>query len=149
MNVKVVSGQIFSAYKINFLDFYNELKNIEVPQAFIEYTEIMNRPHKEICIENFHTNPSKKGYGTKAMVEVIKIANKFNIVLSLKPTTDSGKDYVSTFWRKLDFKKGTKDFDDGYYLKYYDGYIEQDNSIKKEYKETFLTKIKRFLNLTK
>ena len=122
MNVTIVEGLDSPTELINYLDFYNELKKIEIPEVFVEYKEIMNQPHKEICIESFYSKPPKSGYGTKAMLEIIKLANKFDIVLSLKPSTD---DYVSTFWRKLGFQKGTKDFDAGYYFKYYEGYVEK------------------------
>ncbi|ALF22058.1 hypothetical protein RO08_06985 [Fusobacterium animalis] len=146
MNIKVVEGLNSPAKIINYLDFYNELNKIEIPQVFIEYKEIVFLPHKEICIESFYSEPPNLGYGTKAMLEIIKIANKFNIVLSLKPSTDAGKDYISTFWRKLGFQKGTKDFDDGYYFRYYDGYERnnQNEGKKENNKKTFLEKIKTF-----
>lgn len=148
MNVKVVSGQSILAYKINFLEFYNELKNIEIPQVFIEYTEIMNRPHKEIYIEKFYTNPSKKGYGTKAMLEILKIADKYKIVISLTPNTDLFDSKVSKFWRKLGFGKDPKDFDNRIYLRYYEGYERKNqneaSNIKENDEKTFLEKMKTF-----
>ena len=104
--------------------------------------------YEEICIVNFYSEPQKSGYGTKAMVEILKIADKYKFVLSLSPSTDLGKTEVSRFWRKLGFGEEPIDLENRIYLRYYEGYERKNQneaSNKKENdKKTFLEKIKIF-----
>ena len=137
MNVKVVRGQGEELDDIKHKDFYEELKKIDIPQVTIKYEEIKfyYMDYEEICIVNFYSEPQKSGYGTKAMLEILKIADKYKFVLSLTPSTDLGK---------------TIDLENTIYLRYYEGYERKNQneaSNKKENDEkTFLEKIKTFSN---
>ena len=152
MNVKVVRGQGEELDDIKHKDFYEELKKIDIPQVTIKYEEIKfyYMDYEEICIVNFYSEPQKSGYGTKAMLEILKLADKYKFVLSLTPSTDLGKTEVSRFWRKLGFGEEPIDLENTIYLRYYEGYERKNQneaSNKKENDEkTFLEKIKTFSN---
>ncbi len=148
MNVRVVSGLNFDV-KVVHKDFYEELKKIDIPQVTIKYEEIKfyYMDYEEICILDFHSEPQRCGYGTKAMLEILKIADKYKFVISLTPNTY--EPYILTFWRKLGFSEEAADFENRIYLRYYTGYIKKENNKvadRKENKKNFLRKLKHFLN---
>ncbi|ALF24762.1 hypothetical protein [Fusobacterium nucleatum] len=150
MDLKVVLGLEDREVKAMYKDFYEELKKIDIPQVTIKYEEIKfyYMDYEEISIIDFNAEPKHCGYGTKAMLEILKIADKYKIVISLTPNTDLFDSKVSKFWRKLGFSKDPKDLDNRIYLRYYEGYERKNQneaSNKKENDEkTFLEKIKTF-----
>lgn len=76
------------------------------------------------------------------MKEIIKIANKFRIIMSLKPSKVSIDNRVTRFWKKLSFEQRCENNMYGFYYKFYDGYEEIENLSKKEVIENnFFTKI--------
>lgn len=86
MNIKVISGEDNEAKEIQFAEFYKELGKIDIPEVSIQYSEHIFSSRKEIFIDSFVSSTRGNGYGTKAMKEIIKIVNKFRIIMSLKPS---------------------------------------------------------------
>lgn len=130
MDLKLSIGPNFPVEKIHYEDLYNELIMIDIPQASIIYEEIGFNNQREIYIHSFSVDPTGKGYGTKAIKEIIKITNKLKIIISLSPKK---KEKVLNFWKKMGFSEGR----DLYYFKYYEGYAI--NLYKRETnKKTFL-----------
>lgn len=134
MDLRLSIGVNFPVKKIHYKDLYNELCKIDIPEVSIVYEEIGLNNQREIYIHSFSAIPTGKGYGTKAMKEIIKITNKLKIIISLSPKKEQK---VLTFWNRLGFSKGQY----LYYFKYYDGYtINLDKSEKK--KKTFFEKLR-------
>ena len=138
MNIKVISGANNEAKEIQFA----ELGKIDIPEVSIQYSEHIFSSRKEIFIYSFDSSSRGSEYGTKAMKEIIEIANKFRIILSLNPSKVSTDNRVKRFWGKLGFERRLENNMYGFYYKFYDGYEEIENLSKKEVIENnFFTKI--------
>ncbi len=112
---------------VKFLDFVNELKKINIPEVEIHLEEdfvYRDLPGNYIFIYSFHSAPTRNGFGTKAMKNIIELANKYKIILFLFPYGTSDK-----FYAKFNFIEASNKYE-GYFeplklFKFYDGYEDE------------------------
>ena len=112
---------------VKFLNFVNELKKINIPEVEIHLEEdfvYRDLPGNYIFIYSFHSAPTRNGFGTKAMKNIIELANKYKIILFLFPYGTSDK-----FYAKFNFIEASNKYE-GYFeplklFKFYDGYEDE------------------------
>lgn len=85
---------------IKYSTFKKEIENINIPEITIEIVDdsIHSLKNNFIHIYSFYSTKEKQGYGSKALKEIIKIADKYRINFYLFPYGTS-----KLFYKKFGF----------------------------------------------
>lgn len=129
----------------NFSEFIEKLKKINIPEIYIEFVEdtvYCNLPGKFLFINEFYSTFQKKGFGTKALKKITKLADEYKINLFLFPYGTS-KYFFLKFDFEEKFKKYSGLFESLKLFRFFKGYEEEHfnylkkNKFKKNFKDIF------------
>ncbi|MEJ6469993.1 DNA cytosine methyltransferase [Fusobacterium nucleatum] len=126
-----------------FLNFIEELKEVNIPEVsitFIEDSVYYKLPGDFLYISEFHSAPTRRGFGSKAMQKIVILADKYKINLFLFPYGTSEK-----FYSKFGFEEKSDKYTDFFEpLKLFRFYSHYEKEFKNFFKNKYL--LKNFLN---
>ena len=126
-----------------FLNFIEELKEVNIPEVsitFIEDSIYYKLPGDFLYISEFHSAPTRRGFGSKAMQKIVILADKYKINLFLFPYGTSEK-----FYSKFGFEEKSGKYIDFFEpSKLFRFYSHYEKEFKNFFKNKYL--LKNFLN---